>query len=159
MSYEVFLGDRQGVDDRLNNSLVIGPFPSTGLPIGAKTLIFNVPAGTVTFSGAANAVLTVDQIIAEIKAAQPTLTVTKRVIQNATKQSATISGGAPVTPVAIVIHLTSGFTISSTGTANALLGLSTTANTVRAAAVAIAKIAGFTNGSTPGHYCLIIDLS
>lgn len=159
MSYEIFVGDKQGVEDRLNNVLVLGPFPSTGLPVGAKTLIFSTPVGTVTFSGSAGDVLTVDQIIAEIKAAQPTLTVTKRVIHNATKQSATGAGGRPVTPVAIVIHLTSGFTISSTGTANANFGLSTTANTVRAAAVAIAKIGGFTQGLTTGHYALIIDLS
>jgi hypothetical protein len=159
MSYEVFHGDRQGVDDRLNNVLVLGPFPSTGLAVGAKTLIFNTPVGTVTFSGSSGDVLTIDQIITQIKAALGTLTVTKRVIQNAPKQSATPASGGPVTQVAIVIHLTSGFTISNTGTANALFGLSTSANTVRAAAVAIAKIAGFTNGSTPGHYCLVIDLS
>jgi hypothetical protein len=159
MSYEVFIGDRQGVEDRLNNVLVIGPFPSTGLPVGGKTLIFNTPVGTVTFSGALGSTLTIDQIITEIKAALATLTVTKRVVQNATKQSATLAGGLPVTQVAIVIHLTSGFTIDSAGTSNADFGLSTTADTIRAAAVATAKIAGFSQGSTAAHYALVIDLS
>lgn len=159
MSYEVFLGDKQGVEDRLNNVLILGPIPSSGLPVGGKTLIFTTPVGTVTFGGAAGEIRTVDQIIADIKAALPTLTVTKRTYQSGTKQSATISGGKPVTEMLIVIHLTSGFTINSTGTANADFKLSTTSTTVRAAAVALAKIAGFSQGSTPAHYALIIDLS
>lgn len=164
MAYEVFVGDKQGVEDRLNNALVLGPFLNSGLPVGGLTLVFNSPAVTVTFSGSLGAMLTMDQIVDEIatqvQAAAPTFVAKKRTLTNQGNTiSAQVGGGRPDASVAVVMQLDAGFTIDMAGTANALFKLDTTADTVRSAAVVLAKIAGITQGATPAHYIVVIDLS
>lgn len=158
MAYELFVGDKTRIEDRLNGALVIGPFKNTGLPVGGLTLIFATPAVTVTFSGSAGDYLTVDQIISEIRSAAPTLTVTKRGEQNSVAYSAQVGGGAPVGNSSIVLQLDTGITIDKDGTANPLLGIRTDSDIVGRAAVAQTEIAGFTQGSTPAHYAVLINL-
>jgi len=160
MPYEVYVGTKQGIEDRMNGAFVMGPFRNSGLPIGGLTLIFATPAATVTFTGSAGEVRTLDQIIADIVAQAPTLAVSKRRADNAAPaRSVTPAGGRPDPEYNIVVGLVSGITIDKDGTANPLLVLPVAADTVVRPGVAPTKLLGFSQGSTPAHYAIVIDLS
>lgn len=164
MAYEVFVGDKQGVEDRLNGALILGPFLNSGLPVGGLTLVFNSPAVTVTFSGSPGSVLSLEAVVAAIQAqvevVDNTFTVKRRTLTNQGNAiSATPGGGRPDAQMCIVMQTDAGIDIDETGTANALFGLSTTEDTTRGGAVDITKIAGIGQGAVPGHYVLVIDLS
>lgn len=160
--HEVFVGDRQGVEDRLNNRLILGPFPRNGMAVGALTLIFNTPSVTVTFSGSAGDVLTLSDIADEINTAvqgagDSTFLATMRTLPN---RGVSISGSPTLNPqMLLVMQSGVGFTIDTDGTANDYFRLSDTVDTTKAAPVAAAKILGFNSGATDGHYAVIIDLS
>lgn len=158
MAYEVFVGDRQGIEDRLNGTLVLGPYPNTGLPLGGLTLIFATPAATVTFSGSPGANKTVDEIMAEIELAAATIVTTKRTAHNSLQYSASPNGGGPVVQMLIALRLDAGITIDKDGTANPLLKISTVADTVGRPAADPADIISFGQGLTQGHYAVIINL-
>jgi hypothetical protein len=155
MAYELFLGDKQSVEDRLNNVRLLGPFPADGLPIGGLTLL--IDAFTVTFSGAPGTYLTVDQIITEINAVVAGIA-KKRVSITGPHVTSRIGDNKLVPKVFITLQRNAGFTIQDNGTANSLFGLSTTADTVVPAVVSASAIVGFTQGATAGHFALIIDV-
>lgn len=158
MAYEVFIGNRQGTEDRLNNVLLLGPFPDSGLPVGGKTLEFTSPLATVTFGGSAGAIRTMADIMSDLAAQVTGLVVSKRRNQNAGPAGYNHASGRLDPQVLLVLSHASGFTIASTGTANADFGLSTDADTARGAPVGTTKIVGFTV-EVSGHLATIIDLS
>ena len=151
MAYEMFIGDKVSCEDRLNGTIVMGPFDNNGLPVGGRTLIFNSPVGTVTFTGAVGDNRTLAEIVAQIKAAMPTLSVTKRTEHNAV----VYSGSAQVS---LAISLDAGITIDNLGTANPHLRISAAADTVGRPVTAQGKIASLSHGATPGHYVILINL-
>lgn len=142
MSYSVIAGDSKNIADRLNDAKLLGPFPAQGLPLGTLTLIFSDPAATATFDGSAGDYVTVLGAVAEIAASFPSAVMELRRNNDM---------------VYIAIWYGDGFTIDKDGTANTLLGLSTTADTVSEGAVDVTRIRGFSQGSTNGHYSLILS--
>ncbi len=154
--YRTYHSNLQGIEDLLNGCLILGPFDSKpGLPLGAKTLIFSTPAATVTFSGSAGALLTPEQIQDEIENTVGLSGYSRyRGEQSGPRYSQSPLG--VIHRQLIIIQKDTGFTIDKDGTANPILGLSTTADIVSAGVIAAAKIAGFSQGSTPAHYAIII---
>ncbi len=150
MPYSIIAGTPVTLTRYLNGAKET-PAQFSSLPIGAKTLIFSAPAATVTFSGAANAVLDIADIVAEINA-----TVGLTGIASFEQHQQYPQPSVRVAFGGVVLRRTAGFTIASTGTANELLGFSTTADTVSAGDVTAANIIAFTDASTDGHYALII---
>ncbi len=154
MPYTVIIADsRQTLEDRLNNTLVLGPLEEN-LPVGALTLIFANPARTVTFSGSAGDILSLADIAAEIKAAHADF-------NPFTIKPRNWPGGDPRMSDAtkkrhFIIQADAGFTIDKDGTANTLLALPTAADLVIPAAVTATKIVDLSQGASPGHYILII---
>jgi len=156
MAYKTYVADIQGVEDILNGVILLGPFPSTGLAIGAKTLIFTAPGVTATFTGAAGAVVTPSQMVTDINTASAGLA-KLRSIPLGPRYSNSLDGTTVVAMQTIVLQRDAGVTVANTGTANDDLGLGG-APVVSAGKVAIAKIAGFSQGSMPAHYALVIEL-
>lgn len=148
MSYAVYTGVESSILDRLNNPVVL-PFSSAGLALGGLTLIFSNPSHTITFSGAAGAVKTIGQVIAAITAANSSILMEVRGAQQ-------FQGSPAGRQLYLVIWRSAGFTISAAGTANALLGLSTTAATVSVGGVDPSAITAFSEGATEGHYALVL---
>jgi hypothetical protein len=158
MAYELCVGDKYRIEDRLNGGACLGPFPSSGLPIGGMTLIFAVPAVTVTFTGAAGERRTWAQILADIATQAPTITAKTRPANNGPAASGSAPGVVPSNQIELLLHLDTGITIDKDGTANPLLKISTDANTVYPGTVAQTKIAGFSTLG-PTTYAVIINLS
>jgi hypothetical protein len=159
MAYEVCVGDKYRIEDRLNGGARLGPFPSSGLPIGGLTLIFAVPAVTVTFTGALGEVRTWAQILADLVAQAPTVTSKTRPANNGPAGSGSAPGVVPSNQVELRLYLDTGITIDKDGTANTLLRIPTAADTVYPVAVAQTKIVGFTQGLAPTAYAVLINLS
>lgn len=154
MPYTVIIADsRQTLEDRLNNTLLLGPLSPT-LPVGAKTLIFASPARTVTFSGVAGDYLSLATIAAEIKAAHADFNPFVIKPRNWPGGDPRMSDASKLRH--LVIQNDAGFTIDKDGTANTLLMLPTDADLVVSAAVTSSKIVDLSQGATPGHYILII---
>lgn len=122
MAYSIITGDKAELEHRLNGTVQIGPFPKIGLNVGALTLVFTTPVATVTFSGSAGDLISLDQIVTEINAQVADLA-----------KLGTIKPGAHITnkpgdgsvSLFFFLELTraAGFTIDNTGTANALFGI------------------------------------
>lgn len=142
MAYDVLVGDARTLADRLNGAKTLGPFSAQGLPLGTLTLIFSDPVATVTFDGSAGALVTALAAAADIEASFP---------------SAVLELRRSNDQLYIVIWHGDGYTIDKDGTANALLGLSTTEDTVSEGAVDVTRIRGFSQGSTSGHYSMILS--
>lgn len=159
MAYELCVGDKYRIEDRLNGGARLGPFPSSGLPIGGLTLIFAVPAVTVTFTGAAGEMRTWAQILADLAAQAPTVTAKTRPANNGPAASGSAPGVVPANQIELRLYLDTGITIDKDGTANPLLRIPTAADTVYPLAVAQTKIAGFSQGLAPTAYAVLINLS
>jgi len=142
MAYDVLAGDAKTLADRLNGTKLLGPFPAQGLPLGALTLIFSDPAATVTFDGSSGALVTAVAAAADIQASF---------------SSAVLELRRDNAQLYIAIWYGDGYTIDKDGTANALLGLSTTEDTVSEGAVDVTRIRGFSQAATGGHYSLILS--
>lgn len=152
MSYKIYVGNERLTQDRLNGAKEIGPFSSLGANVGGKTVIFTTPSATVTFTGAAGAFRTVTEIIAQLKAGVAGLQVELRELGSQQNTN-------PATKKQVVLSLwyTGTFTISKNGTANALLGIDTDADTVSTGPVASTKIHGFAPASSQGTYALVLE--
>lgn len=143
MPYRVIpCSNAQDVADELNGTRLIGPVPTTGLPLGTLTLVFTSPAATVTFTGVAGAIRLPSQIVSDIKG-----TVGLTALQISLRN---ING-----EIWIAIQLDAGFAIDNTGTANSLLKIPS-AGVTGPAAIAEAKIKGFAQGALLGQYVLVI---
>jgi len=146
MYYEIVTGTEREISDRINGAVTLGPIPLAGAPLGGLTVIFNDPADTVTFPGAAGALVTPAAAAAEL------LGVSGLVVS--------IRNGGPggpynTTQFWISIQRSDGFTIDAAGTANAQLGLSTTDDTVSDGADTFAQVVAYTQGATPGQYAML----
>ena len=157
MAYKTYIADIQGVEDILNGVILLGPFPSTGLLIGAKTLIFTTPGVTATFTGAAGDVVSPTQMVTDINAASAGLAKLRNAPTTGPRYSNSPDGKTVVYGQFIALQRDAGVTIANTGTANDDLGLGG-APVISAGKVAIAKIAGFSQGSMAAHYALVIEL-
>lgn len=152
MSYKILSGNVESILDQLNGVVSLPIYSRSGLPIGGRTLIFSSPAVTVTFSGAVGDIRTPTEIVSEINSAIGSTIATRVNIQNAPA----VNNPEVDALVNVKLQRDAGFTISSAGTANPYLKLSTTANTVSAGIVPQVKIAGFNQGISNGHLCVLI---
>lgn len=143
---------RVQLEETLNSALVLGPLDNT-LPVGGRTLIFAVPARTVTFSGAVGSSLTLNAIAAEIKAAHADFN--SFVIHARSYPAGQQVSSAAMVQRVFVIQDDAGFTIDKDGTANPYLKLQTDADLVVPAAITATKIAALQN-TAPGQYLLVI---
>lgn len=117
------------------------------LPLGGLTLIFSNPARTVTF-GVTGETFTAQQVAAEIHDAHSdfdTFNITSPAVPNGQAGMARTR-----------IQNDSGFTIDKDGTANALLGFSTTEDTVSEGMLTWGSFM-VEQGNFDGHYLVIID--
>jgi hypothetical protein len=142
MAYDVLVGDAKTLADRLNGANVLGPFPAQGLPLGTLTLIFSDPVATVTFDGSAGALVTAVGAVADIEASFPSAVMELRRSND---------------HLYIALWYGDGYTIDKDGTANVLLGLSSTEDTISDGAVDSTRIRGFSQGATSGYYSLILS--
>ncbi len=155
MPYVLYQGDKRTIEDILNGRLSLRPIPNKGLPLGGLTLIFNSPAATVTFTGAAGALVTPDQIVTDINAVVGLAGVARHRADPGGQIASNNSDSSVSYDRIVELQLDAGLNIDTAGTANALLGLSTTADTVRAL-IPQNKIAALTNGSASGMYALLV---
>jgi hypothetical protein len=121
VTYRKWTVGPDAVIDFLNNAKLLGPFPWSGLPVGGKTLILTEPAATVTFPGAADSNVTLGAIIEALKTTIPDIHVDVRASQNSSEQPTTILKY-------LSLYRDGGLAITKDGTANGLLGLSTSAD-------------------------------
>jgi hypothetical protein len=155
MPHQLKTGTIESIRDLINGTVTLGPF--TELPLGGLTMVWTAPAATVTFPGAAGAMLSARQIADAINAAAGLTGYAQfRSYDYGPHQTSRIGDGKLIPRGVVALQADAGFTVNSTGTANALLGLSTTASTVSAGIIAAAKIIGFTQGPAPGQLCIII---
>lgn len=158
MSYRVIVADGpKNIEDQLNGVLSFGPLPDR-IAIGAKTLVFTSPSATCTFSGSSGAVLTLSEIIDEILATTGLEVLTLGLRYNPVEPIYRDGDQRIRRTARLTIALDGGFTIDKDGTANALLGIPTAADTVAAGAVATTDIMGFSQGTTPGQYLIIVAI-
>lgn len=146
MYYEIVTGTEREISDRINGAITLGPIPLGGAPLGGLTVIFNDPAATVTFPGAAGALVSPAAVAAELL--------------GVSGLSVELRNGGPGGPYNaqqyyLSIRRTDGFTIDSAGTANAQLGLSTSADTVSQGADSFSAVVSFTQGATKGQYAML----
>lgn len=130
-NYQLFTtADHVELLDKLQGSLRLeADFPPAGLPLGGLTLVFTAPtAVTVTFPGAAGALVTATAALAAILAAVTGLNGTLRTEQGGRDQSVTPSGRSQF----IVLKHDTAIAIANTGTANSLFKLSTSVATTSA---------------------------
>lgn len=141
MIYQVLVGTERAISDVMNGVLHMGPYPVTGVAVGAKTLIFTDPSATITFTGSSGDLRTPSQILAQMK-----------------DDVAGMEGEIRLSPVPgagfyLVIWIDGGFTIDKDGTANATLKLSTVADTVSDASATPLALA---SGTTLGNFAMLI---
>ena len=148
MTYRKWTVSPEAVIDFLNNAKILGPFPWVGLPVGAKTLIFTEPVVTVTFSGAADAIVPLVNIINEIQAAVPDMRIGTRASVNSSEQLSTIQKY-------VSFCRDGGLVIANTGTANALFGLSTSAATTVKPPVPSASIKSMSRAGIAGYEIIV----
>lgn len=136
MPYSIIYGTPEIIAERLNGYLRFGTLPKEGLPVGGMTLIFTTPAAaTVTFPGAAGAMVTPAQIAAAIQTAVAGTTVKMK--------SAEAGGGlSGVVNLQVLIESATGVALTAAGTANQKFGLSTTAAT-SSLPITSTKVLGF----------------
>jgi hypothetical protein len=155
MPHQLKTGTPETIQDLINGALALSPFGE--LPLGGLTLVFSNPAATtVTFPGAAGAMVTVKEAVAAINGTGG-LSGVASLRTHPNSSSERRQNGQPIAPASIVLTRDAGFTIAMTGTANALLKLSTTADTVSAGLVAAAKITALSAGPVPGQLAIIIS--
>lgn len=144
MSFAVLQGTAETLADRLNGAVLLGPVPAAGLPLGGLTFIAAVPTSpvTLTFSGSVGDLLRVPQLVAEIVG-------THTALRAETRRD-------PFGVSYIAVSSDNGFTVDKAGTANTLLGLSASVDTVSSGTVDRTRIRGFSRGATEGHYSLVI---
>lgn len=146
MYYEIITGTEREISDRINDAVTLGPIPLTGAPLGGLTVIFSDPADTVTFPGAAGALVSPTAVAAELLG----------VLELGVELRNGGSGGPNNAPqYYLSIRRSDGFTIDAAGTANAQLGLSTTEDTVSNGADTFAQVVAYTQGATPGQYAML----
>lgn len=156
MPYRVIVADGpDSLKEQLGSALSYGPL-APRLPVGGRTLIFATPAATVTFSGSVGSYLTLETIVAEIIAVAPTTNPRLKNIAGGEVVRDRPVGAAAGKKRMLIFQLDTGLVIDKDGTANPYLKIPTDADTTSGAAVAAAKIVGFSQGTTPGQYLVLI---
>jgi hypothetical protein len=146
MHYEIVTGTEREISDRINGAVTLGPIPLVGAFLGGLTVVFSDPADTVTFPGAAGALVTPVAVAAELLGVSG--------LEVAIRNGGT-GGPNNAQQFWISIQRTEGFTIDAAGTANELLGLSTSEDTVSNGADTFAQVVAYTQGATPGQYAML----
>lgn len=143
------------LQDVLNQAVQLGPFPRTGLAVGGKTLIFNTPSATVTFSGSLNAVKTLSEIAEELRDGVSGLAVE---IRPATER-------LPDAAHTFYSYLafwrddgsgTAGTVVDAAGTANADFGLNTGADTTWPGPLPPFNVVAVGPGPAPGSLIVVL---
>lgn len=156
MPHQLKTGNIETIKDLINGAITLGPFSE--LPLGGLTMIWTAPAATVTFPGAAGAMVSAKGIADAINAVGALTGYAQFRSYDYGPHETSRSGDGKLIPKGLVVlQADGGFTVNFTGTANALLGLSTVVTTVSAGIVPAAKIIGFTQGPAPGQLCIIIS--
>lgn len=148
MTYRKWTVGGDQVIDLLNNAIVIGPFPRSGLAVGAKTLIFSDPAVTVTFPGSNGDVITLPNIISAIQQQVTGAHVEPRSYIGSTPKAGEIQQY-------LAVFRDGGMTLGQSGTANQLFGFSTSGNTVIKAPIPQGNIKGVARSSV-GEYEIFV---
>jgi hypothetical protein len=152
MTYSLVRGTEDSLVDNLNGAILLGPFASSGVDnLGGRTLIFSSVPQTITFPGGAGATVTVPDIIATL-ATVPGL---RYAIREAAMQQGT--GNAVRKMTAIAIWHADGLVLSSAGTANALLRLSTSSDTTSTGPVPAERVRGISPGGSNGTYVVLLS--
>lgn len=157
MAYTSIVGDLQTVLDQLNGSIVLGPYPESGLDVATLTLQFGAPNATVTFTGTPGVLLTISQIADQIKTQLNVVGVAfvnRRFVTNAGNVVSATNAGGRADPMVCIVIYSDTVNLSPGGTADSAFGL---VNEITATAVDPATIRGFSQGSTPGHYAVLIE--
>lgn len=123
MPYSIITGNAVSLADQLNGTVLLGPIPPMGVPVGGRTLIFTQPsATTVTFGGSAGSYRTAAQIVADITSQLAAANPVKRTGQYG-PPSVDASGRIGPDVFVALQNDTSGIAITNAGTANAYLGV------------------------------------
>lgn len=149
MAFELFRGTATDIGDRLNGAVLLGPYSPLGLGLGGLTLNFSSPSVTVTFPGGPGQVLTPAQVVAAIQDEIPDLHFAMR-SENANTRAQPLTHRV----IRLVLWRNAGFVIANTGTANAVLGITTlTAPGV----VDRAKVVGLSQSAQVDAYMLVLS--
>jgi hypothetical protein len=155
MPYQIIIGTVETIKDRLNSALVLGPYLGD-LPVGGRTLIFASPMATVTFSGAAGALLSVEDIAAEINA---TVGLSGTASTRRYEYGTAVNNPSVRVSRLLVLQRDGGFTLDKDGTANPYLaGLPTASDEdlVQPGAVEATDVVTVNQGTSPGHLILVL---
>lgn len=149
MTWRRFIAGPDNMMDRLNNALSLGPFPVSGLALGGRTLIFTTPSVTVTFPGAADAVVPMSGILAALQSGVTGL-------QGAMRRA---SNPPSNYPSGVWYYLSlwrdGGVVLTKDGTANSLFGLSTGAGTTVKAPLAKDAVKMVSRTATLEYECIV----
>lgn len=152
MTYRILRGTEATMADELNGAIRLGPFPSYGIDdLGARTLIFSSIPQTLTLPGIAGDRVTVKQLCDALA----TVTGLQYAIRDA--PSSQTSNPVVSKQTSVAIWHADGFTLSSAGTANALLRLSTVADTTSTGPIPSEQIKGFSPGAAPGMLVALLS--
>jgi len=110
--------------------------------LSGTTLIFTSPVGTLTFSGVAGADILVSDLRSELAGFGPV--------------NLSLEWSKEAKAWRVRVQLDAGWTLSDTGTANALLGFDTGAPTAVPAVIAAADIVATGDSAFSAHYWAII---
>jgi hypothetical protein len=156
MPYKSIVADLQTITDRLNGAVIFGPFPNNGIPAGGLTISFTAPAATVTFSGSAGDMLTITEVVDQLRTqlnAAGVARVSKRSLHNQGNGITTDNAGGPANAMVSIVITATEVVIEPGGTADSLFGI---AGTINANEVDPAKIYGFSQGTHPGYFVILI---
>lgn len=154
MAYRTIVGDLQAVTDQLNGSIILGPFPESGLDVNGKTLDFTSPGVEVTFAEVeAGRPITITEIVTQIQTVLGGINEAVVVRRPLSSQGTTTNANRGDPMVVIVIYNDAIIIGHETSTAAADFKLTSDKT---GAAVLKSSIIGFGQGSTTGHYVVLI---
>jgi hypothetical protein len=135
--------------DRLNNALMLGPFPVSGLALGGRTLIFTTPAVTLTLPGSSDSVVTLSSLLAALTAGVSG-------IHGALRKSDNPPSNYPSGVwFYLALWRDAGLVLTKDGTANSLFGLSTGASTTVKAPLSKDAVKAVSRTSTQEYECIV----
>lgn len=149
MAFELFRGTATEISDRLNGAVLLGPYSPLGLGLGGLTLNFSSPAVTVTFPGGPGQVLTPAQFMAAIQDEIPDVHFSMR-SENANTPAQPLTHRV----IRLALWRDAGFSIANTGTANAVLGITTL---VAPGVVERSKVVGMSQSPLSDSYILVLS--
>lgn len=128
MTYQRYTASPESVIDILNNALVLGPFPQRGLAIGKQQLVFSEPSATIDFPGDEGAHVSLSEFVVALREKVQGLRVDLRDVSGQPHQRR------------LSLARDGGFTIGKGGSANKVLGFSSTDDTVNRAPIPLDNV-------------------